>query len=203
MVNYTLGKIYQIFTLLGTEIYIGSTAEPTLARRMSKHRSSYKNWKNGGNSGKVMGFDIFDKYGEENCKIELIETFSCKSKTELEAREGFFQRQHRDKIVNKNIAGRTYAEYYLDTVEERKQHYQDNAEEISKWHKQNYLNNSVNILKRNAKYRTDNADEVKEKASVKITCSCGSITRHADRSKHLKTKKHQNFLKTSIQTVEV
>ena len=34
--------------------------------------------------------DVFDKYGAENCSIELIDYCPCKSKTELERKEFMF-----------------------------------------------------------------------------------------------------------------
>jgi len=39
---------------------------------MDNHRSKYKKWKSGTNASKLMAYDIFDKYGVKNCKIELI-----------------------------------------------------------------------------------------------------------------------------------
>ena len=40
MVNYQLGKIYKIVDNTNGNIYIGSTCEPTLARRLAKQRES-------------------------------------------------------------------------------------------------------------------------------------------------------------------
>ena len=44
MVNYQLGKIYKI--VAGDLMYIGSTCEPTLSRRLTNHVCDYKSWKN-------------------------------------------------------------------------------------------------------------------------------------------------------------
>jgi hypothetical protein len=44
MVNYQNGKIYKIVS--GDLIYIGSTCEPTLARRLAKHKINYKSYLN-------------------------------------------------------------------------------------------------------------------------------------------------------------
>ena len=42
------------------------------------------------NSGKkfISSFDLFNEYGVENCKTELIEYFKCDSLQELRKREG-------------------------------------------------------------------------------------------------------------------
>ena len=42
MVNYKLGKIYAIECNVTGQKYIGSTCEPTLAKRLTKHVGSYK-----------------------------------------------------------------------------------------------------------------------------------------------------------------
>ena len=40
--NYSRGKIYKIVDNTNGNIYIGSTSQPTLAHRLSKHVSCYK-----------------------------------------------------------------------------------------------------------------------------------------------------------------
>ena len=47
MPNYQLGKIYKIVDNTNNNIYVGSTCEPTLARRLSSHVRDYHVWKNG------------------------------------------------------------------------------------------------------------------------------------------------------------
>jgi hypothetical protein len=115
--DYQNGKIYKVWTLLGIEIYIGSTAQKLLSSRMNNHRNDYNQWMNNGKKGKTTVYNLFEKYGIDNCKIELIEKFPCKDKPELEAREGHHQRLHRDTMVNKIIAGRTRAEYRVENAE--------------------------------------------------------------------------------------
>ena len=92
MVNYANGKIYKIESINATEgdpdIYIGSTTKFYLSERMVLHRRDYDQWKNGIiKVGKITSFDIFDKFGVENCRIVLLETFPCTSRDELFAKE--------------------------------------------------------------------------------------------------------------------
>ena len=47
MVNYELGKIYIIESNVSGDVYIGSTCEPTLARRLAGHVIDYKRFLNG------------------------------------------------------------------------------------------------------------------------------------------------------------
>ena len=44
MVNYQLGKIYKIVCNKTGLIYVGSTCEPTLARRLVKHKADYNQY---------------------------------------------------------------------------------------------------------------------------------------------------------------
>jgi hypothetical protein len=111
MVNYQNGKIYKIEDLASEMTYIGSTTKERLCQRMVKHREAYGQWKNN-NGPKYAVFDIFEKVGIENCKIVLIELYSCTSKDELTARESFYMRS--TPCVNIKIIGRTAKEYRAD-----------------------------------------------------------------------------------------
>lgn len=110
--SYKNGKIYKIWSLDTDKIYIGSSCD-FLSNRMCGHKISYTKWKHGiGN--KISSATLFDLVGIENCKIDIIHAFPCKSKNELTAEEGRLQRLHRDIIVNKKIEGRTRKEFYKD-----------------------------------------------------------------------------------------
>ena len=105
MPDYNNGKIYKIECFETGEVYIGSTCEPTLARRLTKHVDSYGSWK-GGKSNKVMSFDIIDR-GEY--KIMLIENFICNSRDQLRAREGHHIKEYKqDNKDNLNIQNKLY-----------------------------------------------------------------------------------------------
>ena len=84
MPNYENGKIYKIVCNITNECYIGSTCEPTLARRLATHVLDYRKWKNGKRC-KTMSFDIIDR---EDYNIYLIIAYPCNSKDELTSKEG-------------------------------------------------------------------------------------------------------------------
>ena len=76
MVNdYSKGKIYKIECNITGEVYIGSTTEPTLAKRLTGHKMSFKKWKRGATKYKVYSFQILER---ENYSIYLIKNYSCK-----------------------------------------------------------------------------------------------------------------------------
>ena len=115
MPNYKDGKIYKIVCNLTDECYIGSTTEPTLARRLSGHVGSYKSWK-AGKSKKVRSYDIIDR---GDYKIYLIESYPCNSKDELISREGEIIRQNRMscECINYSTPGRTKKHWNEENIE--------------------------------------------------------------------------------------
>jgi len=108
MVNYENSKIYQIVCYTTGKVYIGSTCEPTLARRLTKHRNDYKRFMKG-TYNYVYSFEVIK---ENNYKIELIKYFSCETKEQLSAEEGKYIRNM--DCVNKQVAGRTSKEWRQD-----------------------------------------------------------------------------------------
>jgi hypothetical protein len=84
MAKYSNGKVYKIEAINATEgdsdIYIGSTTKISLLSRFESHRHDYDGWKLGcKNYGKMMSFDVFDRYGIDNCSILLLESYPCNS----------------------------------------------------------------------------------------------------------------------------
>jgi len=157
MPDYSLGKIYMIYPKVDNaddgDVYYGSTVD-TLSRRMSSHRTVKKC------NSKL----LFDKYGLENCFIELVEEYPCETKQQLNRKEGEYIRNH--KCVNKNIAGRTHKEWYDDNSDKKKEYNKqrniDNRDKIKELNKQNYVKNRNKILEYQKEYRTDNPDKIKE-----------------------------------------
>ena len=175
-INYKNGKIYKIEPLNGEEgdIYIGSTTKQYLSQRMTAHRKDYNKWKQGKNN-KVTSYDLFEKYGINNCQIILLENCPCDSKDQLHARESHYIRTL--KCANKVIPGRT-----------SKQWEEDNKDKRAEQKKQ---------------YREANKEQVLEQRKQKTTCECGSVHRRQDKSKHLKTKKHQAYVASLSPLAEI
>jgi hypothetical protein len=181
MVNYSNGKVYKIWSPNGDKIYIGSTTKQYLSQRMDNHRYQYKQFNNC-KMNNVMSFILFNEYGLENCKIELLEAKECNNKDELLKLEGKYIREL--ECVNKYIAGRTKKEWgedNKDTLKDKRKIYKETNKEILK--------------EKDKKYRELNKEKIKEKKKEKIICICGSKICFDLNSRHLKTKKHQNFIK--------
>ena len=177
-VNYDLSKVYKIYSHHGDKIYIGSTTKEFLSQRMTKHRSDYKCWKSGKRAF-ISSYKLFDEYGVENCFIELLEAKPCTNRDELLKLEGEYIKKMN--CVNKCMRGRTKKEYYEDNKEKAKQYYKDNQEAISEQTKQYYI---------------DNATKIKLRKSESHLCECGTNYTYAHKARHLRSLKHQHYLKT-------
>jgi hypothetical protein len=116
MVNYENGKIYKIVCNITGLCYIGSTCEPTLARRLAEHVGDYKGYKNGKRSY-ISSFKVLEN---NDYYIILLENVTnCVSKDQLHARERFYIENN--KCVNKYVVGRTRKEYKKEYYEENKE----------------------------------------------------------------------------------
>jgi hypothetical protein len=180
--DYANGRIYKIEPICEhdeNEVYYGSTCQ-LLCKRMDFHRSGYKSWK-AGKRGKTRSFDLLDKYGVENCKIYLVESYPCETKEELLSREGYYIKNN--KCVNKKVAGRTMQRYK-----------EENKEKIRDYKKKYQQDNKIMLSVKSKTYRDANKDSAqargKEYRKIRYTCSCGSEVSLAHKHDHLKTKKH-------------
>ena len=206
MVNYERGKIYKIICNETGKIYVGSTTESILARRLAGHKNKYKNQYLKGNIYYTTSFEII-KNG--NYYIELICNCPCNSKDELHTMEGKYIREM--DCVNKCIAGRTDKQYRIDNSEKikesKKQYRANNSEKIKESKKQYRANNSEKIKESNKQYRANNSEKIKqyrekyakdnsEKLKQKYNCECGGKYSIKHKSEHLKTIKHQKYLES-------
>jgi len=204
MPDYSKGKIYKIVVNTEEEYkpYVGSTCQE-LSQRMTDHRSSHKNWKEGKIKVKIASYDLFDKFGIENCQIILLEEYPCDSKMKLLQKE----REWFDKIeccnkkkpfISKEEIIEQMKEYYEDhkeeILEQRKIYREEHKEQITEYKKEWYETNKEEIAEQRKEYRQANKEQITEKGKEKFECDCGSICRKSDKAKHKRSFKHQNFL---------
>ena len=205
MSKYQNSKICKITDIGYNKCYIGSTYE-SLAKRMARHRSSYNDYLNGKVS-KIRSYCLFDEYGVNNCKIELIENFPCNTKDELRKREGYYIKE--TDCINKQIAGRTKEEYredfkeYLDEkIKEwnvrNKEHRRDYVKEYrdkNREHIQDYFKNYNEINKSHIKEtKKEKYIRTREESLKKVVCECGASVAKQCLVRHYKTKKHQDLM---------
>lgn len=127
MSEYSNSKIYKISDANSEMVYIGSTTMP-LKWRMACHKSTYLKHPN-----KLSVHKIFNKYGFQNCKIELVEEHPCENRKQLEKREGEIMKSML--CVNKCIAGKNQKE---NKKEYFKEYYISNKDKLLNYAKQLY-----------------------------------------------------------------
>jgi len=187
MPNYQDGKSYKIVCNITDECYIGSTTQPTLARRLTGHITGYKSWKEGKNK-KVTSYDIIHR---GDYQILLIEKFPCNSKDELTAKEGEIIRQYRKDCgcANRCIAGRSKKEWNNENeyryTEQRKEYIEKNKEKIQTYQREYDKN-----------YREKNKELIRMKKAERVECMCGSCYSKDSKARHERTNKHQDYLKS-------
>ena len=145
MVNYQQGKIYKLIDNTNKKIYVGSTCERTLAKRLSNHIAAYRFYLKNKNHF-LTSFEILQN---GDYKIVLIENYPCHSKEELKARE----RHYIEKLdcINKNIPLQTdqeYREAHKDEKQEyNRNYYKDNKGTGVVRHVVNYFETLKNAKK--------------------------------------------------------
>lgn len=169
MSRYQNGKIYKILNDVDENIYVGSTCQTRLCRRFAIHKNAFLNFMKG--IGNMKLYHHMQNIGFDHFHIELIENYSCNSKDELHAREGYYIRTLKPSL-NKVIPGRT-----------QKQYVQDNREKINEYNRASHL-----------RHIEDRRRHDKERVTIDLWCDCGShITSRPSAYKHLKTKTHKLY----------
>jgi len=135
-----------------------------------------------------IGFDRF--------YIKLVEEFPCENRTELFAREGVWIRELG--TLNGKIEGRSQKEWREENrekeLERHKKYREENREKELERSKKHYEENREAKLEYQKKYRADNRDKIHEKQNEKFECECGGKYTHTHKSRHLKSKLHQDYI---------
>ncbi len=176
MPDYQLSKIYKITNDDNDKIYIGSTAQKYLKRRLWQHIRDYekKNPNGATASYKVLGC--------KNPQIFLIEEFPCNSKDELFTRERYWIEKFKDICVNMSIPLKTEEE----KKETRHQNYLRKKPTVQEYNEKN----KESIAKRKAEY---NKTHKKDRTTTAI-CECSYEYKTYDRSRHLKSSIHDQLM---------
>jgi len=120
MPDYSKIVIYKIFCKDSniTDVYIGSTIN--FKRRKIEHKSRCYNENNKKYYFKIYQY-IRENGGWDNFEIVIIEKYPCDNIKQVTEREGYWIKELKA-TLNKQIAGRTYKEYYQDNENKRKEY---------------------------------------------------------------------------------
>lgn len=204
-----IGRIYKIITTESDEIYIGSSIEP-LKERFRRHINNYTL-----NHIKTCSYYLFEKYGLEKCRIEIIKEYYIVDNNHLRVYETLWYNKFKNNVINKCIPFNPFSWYRGNKskiLEQQKQYYHDNKKSILEQHKtyrekhkekireykKNYqVEHKKEISEKNKNYYQKHREQISEKGREKITCECGSELTIQHLSRHKKTKKHQFFIQNN------
>jgi hypothetical protein len=147
MIDYILGKIYKIECNKTKKIYIGSTCEYFLDKRLLGHKTTFQRYKENKTKNYLTSFEILEN---DDYKILLLENYPCNNKNELHQRERYYIETH--SCVNKKIPLRTSKEYY-----------EYKKDSIIKYHKDYYINNKNSINEKYKLYYQKNREQISTK----------------------------------------
>ena len=167
---YEKAYTYAIRSHQTDNIYIGSTSE-FICKRMQHHKYKYKIFLKT-NLLYVTSYEIL-KY--DDAYIEIIEEYENITRDTLRKYEGNLIRNI--PCVNKFIPTRTAREYRAD-----------NREKYQLYEK------TPNCRKTRKEYRDKNIEKINET----LECLCGVKHSYRNKGKHVKSKKHQEFLKSIL-----
>ena len=191
-IDYSNTHFYRIVCkdLEITDCYVGHTTDFT--KRKNKHKSVCSNEKDTNFNLPVYQF-IRMNGGWKNWDMVLIETKQCESSLEAKRHERCF--------IEKLKASLNQIQP-LKTEEERKEykhnwHYQ-NRDRLCSEKKEKYQQDREEIIAKNRKYYQDNIEERRETRNRKCNCECGDIYTYANKKRHERSNKHQEYLKSLV-----
>ena len=222
-----IGRIYKIISTQGNECYIGSTFNTT-RDRFKNHKTHYEEWKKGKRDNMSV-FQLFDKYGIQNCKIVLIKEYYVVDRYHLEVYETLWIYKSNSNCINKYIPfnikrlykkqynqqyqeknrkklKQQYQQYYQNNKDKRQQYLQNNKEKLEKYRKLYWEQNKEKIQQ----YRENRKEQIKQnrqkryqneknKLQEKFDCKCGGKYTFQNKLIHTKTQKHQKWLERQNQ----
>lgn len=179
---------------LGNNFYIGSTVNWYQRKRCHKDDCSKSNRKQ--YNFKVYKF-IRENDGFASWEMDIIEKFVNISSRELER----IEQKWRDEL-KPNLNSYKCTDFSSLHNEDKKKYDQQ-------YQKKYYDDNMDDKKKYNKKYRQENIDHIHEHdreryqtvrnlRMIKNICACGGNYTNANKCKHFKTKKHQNYISQSI-----
>ena len=212
--KYQRSKIYKLVSDRINDIYYGSTIEPYLANRLSGHRQCFRRWMN----GKGTYISSYEIVKFDDCKIILVERFPCNTKDELRSREQYYI--DNNECINKQkaytgLSKKEYEKQYYENNKEKivenkkeyrennkekiqqqqKEYYENNKEKFTLYKNIYYNNNKTDILQKAKEYYVDNKEKYINRQKTKIICDCGGRYTLQNKTNHINTHLHQDYLK--------
>jgi hypothetical protein len=167
-----IAKLYKIYSDKGEKVYIGSTIKQYLCNRWNDHKSDYRH-----KERHCTSKELFDEYGMENCKCELLESFPFTTKREMLFRERHLM-ESTPHCVNHQKPIITKTEEVVRVKAKQASHYKTKKED-PEW--------LANQRRQTAEWR---------KKVGSTDCDCGTRYANQHKARHLKSAKHTAWLES-------
>lgn len=188
-IDYSKALIYKLVCKDPTipDLYVGSTTNKKQRKSQHKHHCNNESSVN-------YNFYVYqvirDHGGWDNWEMILIEYYPCHSELELLQRERYW-REHLNATLNtiqnmgllKELGQVNYSKHYYDS----------NKKQIRIKQKVKYETHKSTIIAQQGKYYCKNKAKVLLHAGTKHKCECGCDYTQANKSRHMKTAKHQDY----------
>jgi len=131
-------------------------------------------------------------YDNKEQLLEKNKEYQRKNKKYYEKNNKKYYENNKEQILEQK------KEYYYDNKEKVKEYREKNKEQIAEKKKEYYEKKKEQIAEQKKEYYKKNKEKIAEKIKNNnkqtITCECGAISTKCHIARHLKTKKHQNYI---------
>ena len=207
MPDYSKTVIYKNTT--GDDLYVGSTCNYT--RRKTFHKNAIHNDKI-----KDYNMKLYKNIRENGCQWDMkpVLEYPCKTKLEKVTEEERVRvllganlngykcsttKEERDEYMRLFSLNYRNGERREHLLEQKKEYYHKNKEEIRLKCKEYRSNNSEKIKQQKRESYHKNKDKINET----IICECGCEVNKKGFQRHIKTKKHINLMKPNVENQKI
>ena len=192
--DYSKCVIYKIYCkdASNADVYVGHTTNFKARQSVHKAKSSI---------GKDYNIKIYSiikgNGGFNNYYMEVIEEYPCADKKEAIQREQYWYNEL-NPTLNQVLPYISAEDSKAKRVEYNKQYFKDHQDYFTKYHREYYAKNPEKKKSIARKYYLKNKNKICQKnKEERLVCECGVDIRRADKTKHIKSKTHINFLSTN------
>ncbi|MGI9555800.1 MAG: GIY-YIG nuclease family protein [Cyanophyceae cyanobacterium] len=166
------------------DFYIGSTCNFT--RRKYQHKSICHNPNATNYNLKIYQF-IRDQGGFQNWDMVMIHQ---------EAVENKLQKERLERYIIEDLKPSLNIKIPTRTTKER---YQDNKERMNQQQRQYREANREHVEQYQTQWRIDNKERIKEQQRQNYDCECGAKFTHGHKARHLRSKKHIEYIEKTAE----
>ena len=122
-----------------------------------------------------------------------------KNKEEIKAYQQKYNQEHKEQIKQKS---KEYREKNKEELLKKKREYHhNNKDKINEEKKKYYQDNRDSFLEKAKTYQEENKERIQARNKEMIKCECAKEYQRCQRSRHLKSTFHQNYLNNNIENV--